>query len=284
MFAKVAALEPALVPKPWGREDWFSGVEARGESRVRVAEGSVPLSEYLAAHGRGAPIVLLKLLRPSLGDLYMEVHQTKHEVYVVDAVDPARWSADGAMLLGVDQTARGALGDEAFRDVLRRRAEAAEAGHVGVGEVAALLAAVPLRPGDVVAIPPGAPHSLLQGVTVVEFQTPVFERRILAATGPVVTQAGWDVQAAVAAVDLDAQPVVSRHCGTAAVAATPRFAVVRFAEGVCRGVPPWSVGWVVAGEVLVGDQRFAAREAFVTAEAASVRSVAGGVAFVAVES
>ena len=283
LFAEVAALEPALVPKPWGREEWFSGVEARGESRVRAAEGSAPLSEYMAARGRDAPIVLLKLLRPTCGDLYMEVHQTKHEVYVVDAVDPARWPADGAMLLGVDQAARSALGDEAFRDLLRQRAEAAQAGRTGVEEVAALLGSTRLRPGDVVVIPPGAPHSLLRGVTVVEFQTPVFERRILASTGPVVTQAGWDVVEAVAAVELNAPAVVSRHCGTAVVAETPGFAVVRLAEGACRAVPPWSVGWVAAGEVLVGEQRFAAREAFVTAAAASVRGVAGAVAFMAVE-
>ena len=51
--------------------------------------------------------------------------------------------------------------------------------------MATLLASTELRVGDVVTIPPGTPHSLLRGVTVVEFQTPVFERRILAATGPV---------------------------------------------------------------------------------------------------
>lgn len=283
MLAKVAALEPAQVPKPWGREDWYSGVEARGESRVRAPDGSVLLSEYMAAHCRRTPIVLLKLLRPTLGNLYMEVHQTKHEVYVVDAVDPAHWPADGAMLLGVDQAARRALGDQVFRDVLRQHAEAAEAGDVGTEKVAALLASARLRPGDIAVIPPGAPHSLLRGVTVVEFQTPVFERRILAATGPVVTQSGWDVAAAVAAVDLDARPRVSHRCGTAVVAETPRFAVVRLAEGACRRVPPWSVGWVAAGEALVGEQRFAAREAFVTAEAVSVCGVAGAVVFVAVE-
>ena len=283
VLAKIAALEPALVPKPWGREDWFSGVEARGESRVRTGDASVPLSDYLAAHGRAAPIVLLKVLRPTSGDLYMEVHETKHEVYIVDAVDPSRWPAGGAMLLGANQSACAELGDDAFRDMLRRRAEAAEAGCGGTEDVADLLASADLRAGDVVVIPPGTPHSLLCGVTVVEFQTPVFERRILAATGPVTTQAGWDVEAAVAAMDLDAAPAVARGRGSAVVAETADFAVVRLAEGARRTVPPWAVGWVAAGAAQIGQHRFEARAAFITAESALVRCAAGTVVFVAVE-
>ena len=283
VLAKVAALEPALVPKPWGREDWFSGVEARGESRVRAGDASVPLSDYLAAHGRAAPIVLLKVLRPTSGDLYMEVHETKHEVYIVDSVDPSRWPAGGAMLLGANQSRCADLGDEAFRDAMRRRAEAAEAGCGSTEDVTALFASAELGVGDVVVIPPGTPHSLLCGVTVVEFQTPVFERRILAATGPVTTQSGWDVEAAVAAMNLDAAPAVARGGGSAVVAETADFAVVRLAEGACRTVPPWSVGWVAAGAAQIGEHRFEARAAFVAAESALLRCTAETVVFVAVE-
>ena len=283
MLVKVAALEPALVPKPWGREDWYSGVEARGESRVRAGDASVPLSEYLTAQGRTAPIVLLKVLRPTSGDLYMEVHETKHEVYVVDAVDASRWPTSGAMLLGANPSARAELGDDAFRNALRRRAAAAEAGRGSTEDVAALLAPTELRVGDVVVIPPGTPHSLLCGVTVVEFQTPVFERRILAATGPVTTQTGWDVAAAVAAMNLDAVPAVVRGGGSKVVAETADFAVVRLTEGACRTVPPWSVGWVAAGAAQIGGRRFPAPAAFVAAESALVRCAAEAVVFVAVE-
>ena len=285
-LAKIAALEAAEVPKPWGREDWYSGVEARGESRVRVADRALPLSAFLAAHGRDTPIVLLKLLRPTAGDLYIEVHETKHEVYVVDAVDAVQWPAAGGMLLGVDGAARDALGERGFLDALRRRAEEAEAGGRGTADVAALLESVALRPGDVVVIPPGVPHSLRRGVQVVEFQTPVFERRILAARGPVVTQNGWDVAEALAALDLRARPLVSRRCAADTadlVAETPTFGVVRLVDDACRTVPPWSVGWVAAGAVRVGECRFRARQAFVTAAAARVGGVAGTVAFVAVE-
>lgn len=283
MLATVAALEPALVPKPWGREDWFSGVEARGESRVRSGDATMPLSEYLAAHGRPTPLVLLKVLRPTRGDLYMEVHETKHEVYVVDAVDPTLRPSGGAMLLGANRWARVALGNDAFRLALRFRAESAEAGRGRAEDVATLLESTELRVGDVVTIPPGTPHSLLRGVTVVEFQTPVFERRILAATGPVTTQAGWDVAEAVAAMNWDAAPAVARGGGSGVVAETADFAVVRLADGACRTVPRWSVGWVAAGKAVVGGCRFAARTAFVTAESALVRCAAGAVVYVAVE-
>ena len=29
-----ARLEPVVIDKPWGREIWYSGIEARGESRI----------------------------------------------------------------------------------------------------------------------------------------------------------------------------------------------------------------------------------------------------------
>lgn len=283
MLAKIAALRPATVRKPWGREVWYSGVEARGESAVRCGGDEVPLSRYLAAHGRAAPIVLLKLLRPAAGDLYMEVHETKHEVYVIDALDAARWPRRGAMLLGVHSGRRRALGDQALREALRARALAAERGQGSAAAVAALLESVPLRVGDVVDIPPGVPHSLLRGVDVVEFQTPLYERRILAATGPVVTQDGWDVADAVAALRLDAAARIVRGGGAGPLAQTPAFALLRLTDGDRRTVPPWSVGWVAAGALAVGACRFGAREAFVTAATASVASEPGTVAFVAIE-
>lgn len=283
MLARIAALAPVTVPKPWGREIWYSGIEERGESGARVDGAVMPLSRFLELHRRTAPIVLLKSLHPCTGDLYMEVHETKHEVYVIDAVDPARWPEAGAMLLGADPAERQARGDAAFLAALGARARAAEAGQGGPDAVAALLASVPLRPGDVVDIPPGVPHSLLRGVDVVEFQTPVYERRVLAATGPVLTQAGWDVADAVGAVRLDAPARVLRSCGREPLAETSAFRLLRFGGAVRRTVPPWSVGWVAAGALAVGACRFGAREAFVTAQKSAIEGVPGTVAFVAVE-
>ena len=274
-----AALQPVVVEKPWGREVWYSGVEARGESRVRVGQDAVPLSEFLRQHGRERDIVLLKALHPDQGDLYVELHDVKWEVYAVDAVDHALWPHGGRMLLGIDQRQRQALG-ERFNAALLAAAEASEAavqrGERGattrnggngkapeVADVARFLNAVAVHPGDIVTIPPTMPHSLLRGVSVIEFQTPVFERKILAASQPVATQSTWDSVAAVAAMDAESAPEVASPAATGEAARTPHFAVVAIGQGERRVVPPWAVGWVSRGEVRAGEARFAARSAFV---------------------
>jgi hypothetical protein len=46
--------------------------------------------------------------------------------------------------------------------------------------------------GDVIEVPPFVPHSLQNGVRVVEFQTPTYERLILAFNQQVQTQKHWD--------------------------------------------------------------------------------------------
>ena len=282
MLAKVASLDPVTVSKPWGSEIWYSGVEARGESRVRRGAASVPLSRHLAALGRNAPVVLLKMLKPTAGDLYIEVHQRKSEVYVVDAIDPERWPTAGRMLLGVDQQWRATLGDHGYRAALAARARAAEAGAGDIRDVATLLRSVVVRRGDVVAIPPGVPHCLPRGVQVVEFQTPVYERRILAAGGRVVTQSGWDVDAAVALTDLDATPAVLPGGGPGRVSAGG-FQVRSLRGPFAEALPAWAVGWVMAGGVKVGELECGPRSAFLTSAPVAIRGGGGAFAFVAVE-
>lgn len=278
-----AALVPVTVDKPWGREIWYSGIEARGESKVCAGKATVPLSRYLAAHGRTEPVTLLKALRPSAGNLYLEVHETKWEVYVVDSLDAARWPRGGCMLLGVDQRQRRRRGDAGLRADLLAAARAAEQDAGCLANLEVFLNRVPLRPGDVVTIPPGMPHSLRQGIDVIEFQTPVFERRILAASQPVLTQNGWDSAAAVAAMDVGAEAAVRRSDALGELAATPGFRLLRIGAGATLAVPPWTVGWVQRGDLDVGDCRFAARTAFLTPSAATLRSRAGAVALAAVD-
>ena len=96
-------------------------------------------------------------------------------------------AAAGRLLLGASPEQRARLGDAAFRPALLDAARRAEAGQVGIDAVQAFMNPVPLRVGDAVTIPPRVPHSLQKGVHVIEFQTPVFERKILAAG-----QAGGD--------------------------------------------------------------------------------------------
>ena len=272
-----ATLEPVTVGKPWGREIWYSGIEARGESRVWTDAGTEPLSRYLAHRGRAEPVLLLKALEPSSGNLYLELHDTKAEVYIVDRIDGGR----DRMLLGACPDRRAALGDAAFRFALLEAARRAEAGAVGMDEVEAFMNPIALRPGDAVTIPPGMPHCLLRGVHVIEFQTPLFERRILAASQPVETQLGWDSSEAVAAMDLSGRPKVTRAGARTGkrraqiVARAPGFTVTRFRlePDSTFAVPPWSVGWIVHGEVRAAGRKYASRTAFVAPETVALQAV-----------
>ncbi|HBD11081.1 MAG TPA: hypothetical protein DCZ13_02980 [Porticoccaceae bacterium] len=63
---------------------------------------------------------------------------------------------------------------------------------------------LPLAVGDVVQVPPLLPHSLQHGVRTVEFQSPVYERKILSFAQKVLTQTEWDTREAVELMTLDA--------------------------------------------------------------------------------
>lgn len=58
------------------------------------------------------------------------------------------------------------------------------------------IAIKPLQLGDVVKVPCYTPHSLQHGVRTVEFQTPVYERKILSFAQKVLTQDHWDTDEA----------------------------------------------------------------------------------------
>jgi hypothetical protein len=58
----------------------------------------------------------------------------------------------------------------------------------------------PLVVGDVVKVPCLVPHSLQHGVRTIEFQTPVYERKILSFAQKVLTQHEWDTEDALAVV------------------------------------------------------------------------------------
>lgn len=282
MTVSPCALRPVTVAKPWGREVWYSGVEARGESGVRTPAGVVPLSQYLGERGRTKPVILLKALHPTTGNLYLEVHETKSEVYVVDRID-----GTGRMLLGPRPEVLARLGDAGFRAEVRQAARQAEAGTATIEAVQAFMNPVDLRVGDAVTIPLRVPHSLLRGVHVIEFQTPAFERKILAASQPVVTQQGWDIDAAVATMDLSVQPSVesTKDDGIQVIARAPDFAVTRYrlAAGGSFRVPPWSLGWLIHGELRCRDRGFRARTAFLAPAAAELRAGTDAEALLATE-
>lgn len=253
-------LSPVSIAKPWGREVWFTGIEARGESAFVDNLGfTIPLSWLLTLMPKtllGASLPALTLLKildplpePVFGDLYFEMHEQKQEVYVVTHVDSRAWPGGrGGIRFGFDQALRRQYAsDRAFRqaylDVVSqyeniRRAIDAQIDDMrirdGVGVNAAVeadqqkqwmarvspeLAAaeadaraqmdrfahvLPLRVGDVVKVPCFTPHSLLHGVTTVEFQTPVYERKILSFAQKVLTQSHWDTAEALSKISLDA--------------------------------------------------------------------------------
>ena len=294
-------LEPVTVAKPWGREIWHSAIEARGESAVRTAAGSVPLSRYLEAVGIKAPVILLKVLDPHptpiLGDLYFEVHERKREVYIVTAIDRKAWpDGRGRIRLGMDQARRQSYGnDHAFRaaylEAVRayeRERRAIDAGEHSSGAVErqrraameAFTASAPLQVGDVVTVPSWTPHALQHGVRVVEFQTPTYERRIISFAQEVVTQGHWDSEDAIACMSLDPPlptPFETVAPGVERIAAFGDFGVWRAALDPHRpaALPadaPYALCMAIGGAVQVGDLRLSAEEACLAPKASLQRT------------
>lgn len=263
------ALEPVTVAKPWGSETWYSGIERRGESRVRFGGKTEPLSAFLAKHGRMTPPVLLKRLVPSTGHLYLEVHRTKHEVYVVDRVDPAIWpDGRGEVLCGVNPSARTELGDDGLRQAMLKAAHTAERGEAQTTALDAFMSRHHLAPGHSLEVKPLVPHSLRQGVEVIEFQTPVYERLILAASQPVLTQNHWDSADATAAMHLSPGPPPRPASAEPhqTLATIPAFTVIRhlLPKGGALPLPAWSVGWIAHGRLRTPETTFNPRQAFLT--------------------
>ncbi len=221
-------LHPLKVVKPWGAELWLTGIEQRGECSVKIGTKSLPLASYLAL----APIQmlgehtlpLLKILAPTAdsvrGDLYIEAHASKSELYVVSDIDRDAWpDGEAALLLGMNQGKRASHPiDDEFRAAYLKSTQAYEGtrraidgGAAGLDkieeqqrlEVRSFLAEHIVEFDSVVSVPPLLPHSLQHGVRVVECQTPVFERFILSFWQRVATQDHWDTEDAAPLLSLD---------------------------------------------------------------------------------
>ncbi|MEH6609987.1 MAG: hypothetical protein V7696_11520 [Halioglobus sp.] len=224
------SLSPVVVPKPWGREVWFSGVESRGVCGFATGGKTTPVPWIQAAMPdasmglAGDALVLLKILDPSsepvTGDLYFELHQEKREVYVVTHVDANAWpTGTGFIRYGFDPKAVAAAGSEqafreeylscvqAYEQVRREIDTLADGASVSASmrtkevslraDMDAYSLLRPLKVGDVVKVPLLLPHSLQHGVRTIEFQTPVYERKILSFAQQVLTQDHWDTAEAV---------------------------------------------------------------------------------------
>ena len=186
------------------------------------------------------------------GDLYFEAHAQKTEVYIVTDINRQAWpdgvgrirygfdklkleqySSDdnfrqayldavnryaqvrAAIDLELDQFQNGRLADVSDRkawlsgiddELLKKERELRH-------EMESFTALHDLQEGDVVHVPPLTPHSLQHGVTVVEFQTPYYERFILSFAQKVLTQDHWDTQEALTRINLDTEHVLDRSDG-----------------------------------------------------------------------
>lgn len=255
-------LDPVYIPKPWGQEVWYTGIEARGQSSIIAGQYSLPLPwllslmpEFLVA-GNEQQLVLLKILDPLpddvYGDLYFEMHEQKQEVYVVTDINPEAWPDKvGGIRLGFAPEKRAQFADdqqfkkaylsavkeyENIRREIDRQLDIKRVDYdIGLNdpvdpqrlklwqqELSAELlrqeqhkreamysftAVQPLRIGDVVKVPCCTPHALQHGVRTVEFQTPVYERKIISFAQKVLTQSHWDTEEALEKTVLDQSPI-----------------------------------------------------------------------------
>ena len=217
------SLPPLEIVKPWGREVWFSAIETRGVNVARQGRESVPLPWLLAAapgeFGNVTAPVLAKRLEPqadrTLGELYFEVHSEKDELYLVTAIDAGLWpDGIGQVRLGLRSEAHEAQAADPWHRTRRalldyRAACAALHGAPTVPDnaddntgwfrqhrsareaVDALTVSHPVQVGSIIRVPAGIPHALQAGVTVLEFQTPSYQRHILYSTQAVITEPDW---------------------------------------------------------------------------------------------
>ena len=82
-------LDVLQIPKPWGYEGWYTGVEIRGVALIHDRFGRTELPYALGLfpepllNGADEQLILLKTLNPVreevLGDLYLEMHEKKWE-------------------------------------------------------------------------------------------------------------------------------------------------------------------------------------------------------------
>jgi len=227
-------LKPIYIPKPWGQEIWYSGIESRGISKIQIKKNSVPLSWFLAAFpylvfGKKLATkdpILLKILdphkEPVKGDLYYELHREKNEVYIVTSMSRSK----GRIKIGIDQNkfSQYQSRPETFKaeflsaildyEKVRREIDLCiDSNH----EISSRLILqeeslrknmdsfcgfLDLNIGDVVSVPTQTPHALQHGVQVVEFQTPTYERLIISFAQKVLTQPHWDTEKAFENINL----------------------------------------------------------------------------------
>ena len=231
--AQPLRLEVLNIPKPWGHEGWYTGVEKRGVVKVTDEYGKTELPYALNLFKKqlladySATLILLKTLNPVaedvVGDLYYEMHEEKWEVYVVTEIDKTAWpSGTGIIKAGLHPKKIAEykqLNTENWSDVLLKNFKHAISEYEKVRrqidestadistelsaqeqslreKVAEFVGDCPVKVGDIVSFPVLKMHSLRHGIKVIEFQTPHYDRLIVMFSQKVLTQNHWDTAAA----------------------------------------------------------------------------------------
>ncbi|MBT4521534.1 MAG: hypothetical protein HOC23_16160, partial [Halieaceae bacterium] len=240
--------------------------------------------------------ILDPVSQPVHGDLYFELHEEKQEVYVVTHVDLDAWpDGTGYIRYGFNPKKLAEYNDGArFRadylaavksyEAVRRVLDApgSDTAHeLSLIERERQLRDTmnsfthlrPVRSGDVIKVPLLLPHSLQHGVRTIEFQTPVYERKILAFAQQVLTQDHWDTEEAVAMMLLESPPVANSEVLLAdrgrlveRIVDFSDFEVQRVVLGEGRALPleaveQYALIMVVAGEIAIGERRWGPEQA-----------------------
>jgi hypothetical protein len=227
--AQPLRLEVLNIPKPWGHEGWYTGVEKRGVVKVTDKYGKTELPYALTLFKKqlladySTALILLKMLNPVaevvVGDLYYEMHEEKWEVYVVTEIDKTAWpSGTGIIKAGLHPdkiTEYQKIHGEKWSDFLLKNFKQAIAEYEKLRrqidestesisteltaqelslreKAAAFVGDCSVKVGDIVSFPVFQLHSLQHGIKVIEFQTPHYERLIVMFSQKVLTQKHWD--------------------------------------------------------------------------------------------
>ena len=226
-------LEILNITKPWGYESWYTGVEKRGVVKIVDNYGKTELPYSLKIFKKQLlanfpeELILLKKLNPSskptIGDLYYEMHEKKWEVYVVTEIDKTAWpSGTGIVKAGLNSEkirkykkkykrnwkkflVQDFMKAIAKYEAVRRKIdfsnkniakELLENEPILRKEAASFVGDYYVREGDIVSFPVFQIHSLQHGIKVIEFQTPHYERLIVMFSQKVITQDHWDSERA----------------------------------------------------------------------------------------
>ncbi len=226
-------LEALKIPKPWGYESWYTGIEKRGVVKVLDKHGKTELPYSLNIFKKQIlgdyteDIILLKKLIPRaedvIGDLYYEMHEKKWEVYVVTEIDKSAWPKGIAVIkaglnpkkiseykkkfgndwkINLINTFKKTTNEyEKIRLKIDNCNEVISSNLLSKEselreKTASFVGDCYVKNGDIVSFPPYLIHSLQHGIKVIEFQTPHYERLIVMFGQKVITQDMWDTNEA----------------------------------------------------------------------------------------